>query len=283
MGVLLPVEYTPLCSANIKIGQIFESKIFTVRQTSHDKTTVALMGSLAQKPRGITKRLLPGELWGWARALSPTFGRLNEVVLSRAMWDIHGTANPSALLFSRTKILSLGERHGLVFCTTQTETFTLDNEMLLLSAVDEVLLAHDCNKKPFFSEPPPRYVFPFLLVNPRYDNEHTVYFRWSWNESEWKNNIHTDSYARECGFKNALPEFVVYMDWIYHAVEESRWFLNKEPITIQLTKVLPLYRDETVRVITNRGGEEYLHIRFLNKEGAERVTAVAAPLGRLHF
>lgn len=282
MSVPLPVEYTPLSTENLKVGQVFESGVFFIRQASHDKAVAALLESLAEKPRGIANYLLPGELWWWARALSPTFGRLNEVLLSKTTWDIHDTMSPESLLFARTKVLSFEERHGLVFCTTQTETRALIDGSLLLRAVDEVLLAHDC-KKPFFSEPSPRHVFPFLLANPRYDNEHTVYFRWSWDESDWKNNIHTDSYARECGFESGLPEFVTYMDWAYHAVEGSGWFVDNEPITIQLTKVLPLYRGETVRVITNREGEEQLHIRFLNKDGAERVVAVAEPLGRAHL
>lgn len=273
MSVPLPVEYTPLSASYLKVGQVFQSGSYVIQQASHDKTVAALCGSVAgsQSPwRKLRDGLLSSELWGWARALSPTFGRLNEVLLSKATWEICGGEFPERTLCATTKVMSFEERHGLVFCTMQTETFATSGRVLL-RAVDEVLLAHDC-QKPFFKEPPSRFAEPFLLASTRYNDVHTVYFRWPWDESVWKNNIHTDSYARECGFERGLPEFVTYMDWIEYAVDESNWF-SPASITVQLVKVLPLYHGEKVRVVTCRDGRN-LHVLFLNENGAERVKAV---------
>lgn len=284
MSAPLSVEYTPLSASRIKVGQVFHSGNYVIRQASHDKAVAALFESVAggQLPwyRKIRDGLLSSELWGWARALSPTFGRLNEVVLSKATWEICDGEFPGRMLYATTEVMSIEERHGLVFCTMQTETFATDGK-LLLRAVDEVLLAHDC-KKPFFKEPSPRFAESFLLANTRYDDVHTVYFRWPWDESVWKNNIHTDQYAIECGFERGLPEFVTYMDWIEYAVDESNWF-SPAAITVQLVKVLPLYHGEKARVVTYRNGENGLHVLFLNKDGAERVRAVVTQLVCAHL
>lgn len=259
------IECVPLNTSHIKKGQVFASGPFYVRRVFGNDT------------------ILLSELWGLAR-VSPTFG-LGEIVPSRATWDVHGILYQDCLSLATSEIVSLEERHGLVFCTIRTETTAALGSRLLLRAVDEVLLSRYC-RKPFFKEPVPRYVEPFLLKNPLYDNERIVPAdsRAVRLGTEKEDDLYAnDSYAKACGFEHALPEFVTYMDWAYHAVQESRWFLNGGPITIQLTKVLPLYRGETVRVITHREGEEELQVLFINKDGAVRVTAVAEPLGCAHL
>lgn len=258
------IECVPLNTSHIKKGQVFESGVFYVRGVFGDDDAI-----------------LPSKLWGLAQ-VSPTFG-LGEIVPSRSTWDLYGNGRPERPLLAASKITSLEEKHGLIFCTARTETIDALSGRLLLRTIDEVLLSRYC-KKPFFREPAPQYVEPFRLKNPLYNNERIVLADSVTARPEKEDNIHTDdSYAKACGFQHALPEFVTYMDWAYNAVQESRWFMNNGPITIRLTMVLPLYRGETVRVITNREGEEQLHIRFLNKDGAERVMAVAEPLGCAHL
>lgn len=257
------IECAPLSTSRVRVGQVFESGAFYLRRAFIDNDPILL-----------------SELWGLRRA-SPTFG-LNETVPSKSAWDVYGTGRLECPLLSTSEIMSLEEKYGLVFCTMRTETIDALSSRLLLRTTDEMLLSRYC-RKPFFIESHPQHVESFLLKNPIYDKEYTVFVDSETVRAGEESSIHTDSYAKSCGFKSALPKFVTYIDRIHHAIQESGWFLKNEPITIQLTKALPLYHSETVRVITHRNGEEELRVLFLNKDGAVRVTAVATPLGRAHL
>jgi hypothetical protein len=265
-GDPLPVTYVPLSATNLVEGQVFPID-FRVRPSSHDKTVSELFSSVCRRPahEEAYRRLLPSELWAMARALSACFGRLNELVLARTAWMIQDTVDPDAPLRART-VMSRVRRGRRPICTTSTETRD-EAGALLLSAEDDVLLMHDC-PKPFFVERPS--VSPPPPAETRYRNEHRVYCRYEWDPAIWVNNIHTDAYARACGFEKGLPEFPVYMDWVYHAAVQADW-ITGPPFSIALHKILPIYIGELVDVVAYEE-EGALRVRFI-RDGMDRLVA----------
>jgi hypothetical protein len=265
----LPVEYTPMSSRTLAEGQTFGLS-FRVHPSSHDKTLSGLLESVGAplKPEAAYSCLLPSELWAMARVLSSVFGRLNELVLARTAWAMHGTTAPGAPLQARTVVGRI-RKGRMPICTTHTDTFT-ESGVPLVHAVDDILLTHDC-AKPFFVErsiASPPAGDPLL-----YRAVHRVYCRFEWDPLIWVNNIHTDEYARQCGFDRGLPEFPVYMDWIYHAAVQAGW-LRGGPFSIKLRKILPIYTGDVVEVIAYQDGDS-LQVRFL-KDGADRLVATVA-------
>ncbi len=266
----LPLEYTPLSASHLSEGQTF-TIAFQVQPSSHDKTVSALFDSVDHPParEDVYRRLLPSELWSMARVLSAAFGRLNELVLMRTAWAIHGTEAPGTPLTAKTAITRVRKGRRPI-CTTLTETRGAA-DALLVRADDDVLLMHDC-PMPFYVE---RYV-PAGPVPARvlYRASHKVYCRYTWDPAIWINNIHTDDYARQCGFEKGLPEFPVYMDWIYHAAVQAGW-IDGPPFSIGLQKILPIYPDDLVDVIACEE-DGRLQVRFI-REGMDRLVASVVP------
>ncbi len=271
----LPVEYTPMSLTNIRKANSYDDVIFAVKEKSHQKTVAGLLGSLEPGARGDwydDRTLLPSEQWGFARVLCRTFGRLNEVALGASQWELYRFASIGDTLRSRTWITGTSSRRGLAFMDAVTETFHDPSGFLLQRCHDRLILTHDCTK-PFFAEPKP--VAPALPDGLLYDNKHTVYHRYPWDPGVWQNNIHVDEYAQLCGFAGALPEFVTYMDWVFHVAKCSRTSIDR-PFTIKLQKVLPMYLGESMRLVSWQD-DNRLQVRFLKGE-MERVIARVAPL-----
>jgi hypothetical protein len=271
---VLPVEYVPMSRTNMKAGDAFDDVTYRLRESSHAKTLEGLINSLPDSGRSEVhySSLLPSEHWGLARVLCRTFGRLNEVAIGGAAWDIFGLAEIGSTLRSRARILGTSWKRGLAFCDTLHETFDADSDRLLLRCRDRMILTHDCTK-PFFFEPEP--VVTELPAELLYDRRHVVYHRYPWDPSLWENNIHVDDYAQACGFARGLPEFVTYMDWIYHIAMQSAWQEGR-PLSIKFQKVLPMYLGDSPRVVSWAEGD-CLQVRFL-KDGEERVVAKVLPL-----
>lgn len=273
-GEILPVDYIPMSLANLKPSAEFDETSFRLRESSHQKTLDGLINSLQdfRAPEEAYTTLLPSEHWGLARVLCRTFGRLNEVAIGGAAWEIFGLAEVGATLRSRARIVATSSKRGLAFCDTLHETFDAGTDRLLIRCRDRMILTHDC-EKPFFFEPEP--VVPEVPAQLLYDNRHIVYHRYPWPASLWENNIHVDDYAQLCGFERGLPEFVTYMDWIYHVATQSGWPTDR-PFSIRFLKILPMYLGDTPRVVAWAEGDA-LQVRFL-KDGEERVCARLAPL-----
>jgi hypothetical protein len=254
----LPVEYTPFSQRTIQQGQTFAIR-FDVQPASHQKTVARLFESVSRPPVNTQayESLLPSEQWAMARVLSSAFGRLNELVLMRTAWQVAGRVPAGSPLSARTTIVSVRGGGRLPRCTTQTDTFDAAGT-LLVRGDDDVLLSHDC-EKPFYVERP----VESAPVPPdvRYRARHVVYCRYVWDPSIWVNNIHTDEYARSCGFEGGLPEFPVYIDWVYHAAIQSGW-ISEPPFTIALRHILPMYVGETVEVVAYEE-KDSLVVRFL--------------------
>ena len=262
----LPVGYTPFCISTARTGDVYTHR-FQVKESSHLKTVSALLGSVGSTmtPAQTYGSLLPSELWAMARVLSSAYGRMNELALVRTVWHVYGTVESSTPLRARTTIgrIRVGR---LPRCTTHSETTDADGR-LLLQAADDVLMTHDC-KKPFYEErPTPSARIPREL---RYRHSHKVYFRYQWDPSLWFNNLHTDRYAQLCGFKKGVPEFPVYMDWIYHVACQTGWFKGGR-FSIRIRRILPMYADDVVEVIAYEQ-DGNLTARFI-KDGVDRLVA----------
>ena len=268
MATDLPIEYTPLSQSNLEIGTEFGPVDFSVTLPSHEKSRELLEKSDFHKQTRITTPyLFPSEMWGWARVLSAYFGRLNEAAVSRATWEIYRTALPDLKLRAKSKIMNVETRNGLPFATAKTITEDSDGN-ILTQCLDELLLLHDvaCS---FYQE---RGKETFIPKNPTYDKTRRVYFRYDWDNGKWLNNIHTDEYARRFGYERGLPEFIMYMDWIFLSQLEQFGedaYVNR---TIKLNKILPIYKDEIIRITETRV-VQHSTIQFF-RENQERVNAM---------
>jgi hypothetical protein len=263
---LLPVEYTPLSHSNLETGIEFGGVEFCVSKDSHDKTLRMLNDSdLEGKTKINTPCLLPSEMWGLARVLSQTFGRLNEIAASHSSWEVRGTVLPEAPLTATTRIAKKYSRNSRPFVEIEHETRDCDGRTVL-RGVDELLLLHDVTHA-FYAEPEREKAQTVLPANRR----RRTYFRHQWDEEIWRNNIHTDSYARRFGYERGLPEFFIYMDWVFAELLKKEGQKAYEGTTIQLRRVLPLYENDVVDIVLDATPQRTI-VRFL-KEGHERLVA----------
>lgn len=258
----------PFSLATLEQGRTYGKVFFSVNQESHQKTVDLLLRSMELKPsdKHTYGLLLPSELWAMARVFSQSFGKLNEVGLARAVWHIAGSVKPSCPLAASATVTAKIPKGSMAFCGTQTDTCD-ESGKLLMRADDKILVVHDC-EKPFFVEPAhSQATIPDKVL---YRNRHTVYFRYEWDPAVWINNIHVDEYAQNCGFERGLPEFIIFMDWIYHAAVQCKW-VSEAPFVISLHKILPMYRDDIIDVIAYEHAG-CLQIRLL-RTGTERLVA----------
>ncbi len=258
----------PFSLCALEQGKNYGQALFTVNQESHQKTVELLLKSMDRKPaeKEPYPLLLPSELWAMARVFSQSFGRLNEVGLARAVWRVEGGVKPASPLVAAATVTSKIPKGNMAFCSTRTDTCDASGK-LLMRAEDKILMVHDC-EKPFFTEP--AYSEAAIPDNILYRNRHCVYFRYEWDPAVWINNIHIDEYAQHCGFERGLPEFIIFMDWIYHAAVQSNW-ISDQPFLISLHKILPMYRNDTIDVVAfEQNG--CLHVRLL-RAGMERIVA----------
>lgn len=258
----------PFSLTTLELGKDYGKIFFTVNQESHQKTVELLLNSMEQKPaeKNPYPLLLPSEMWAMARVFSQSFGRLNEVGLGRAVWRVEGAGRPSWPLVASATVTGKIPKGNLAICSTQTDTCDA-NGKLLMRAEDKILMVHDC-KKPFFVEP--AYSETVIPEKALYRNQHSVYFRYEWDPAVWINNIHVDEYAQSCGFERGLPEFIIFMDWIYHAAAQCNW-INDGPFCISLHKILPMYRNDVIDVIAFEHNG-CLQVRLV-RAGMERIVA----------
>src|SRR3989344_2928927 len=230
-----PVEYDPLTIALLEAqGKDWMSPVsFRVSSASHEKTVSLLNQNTTAKPMEYY-HLLPSELWGCARVLSNYFGRLNEVAVSK-----------------------IERRKGLSYATIETVTYSHSGRTTIdhMKQLDELLLLHEAPEG-FYKERE-------VEDNTEADMEvlRTVYFRYNWNKEIWKNNVHTDDYARRFGYKRGLPEFIMYIDWVFDA------FIRKTSMyaggfTIDVPLILPIYTEDKVTVKVKEDSKSH-EIRFV--------------------
>ncbi len=239
-----PIEYDPLTRAALEAQPELGPVHFQVSSGSHAKTNLLLNQHTSAEPVRY-ETLLPSELWGCARVLSQYFGRLNEIAVSKTTWELSGKAYPEEELTASSRLLRTEKRKGLSFALVETTTSTVSGTPLL-KQLDELLLYHQAQEGWRYQEREVPDLEPFETSIPR-----TVYFRHSWNPEIWKNNIHTDEYARKWGYHQALPEFIMYLDWIFDAVyrqEQEKAFASQ----LDLPLILPVYEGDSITVRLQR-------------------------------
>src|SRR3989344_2561662 len=261
MDTDLPIEYTPLSLSNLDVGVKFGPLEFIVSHETHEKARrLAEESDINQETRITTPYLFPSEMWAWARVFSSYFGRLNEVAVSRATWRISGKSLPMQKLTARSKVTNTQIRNNLPFATAESVTQDGSGNTLIHS-VDEILLLHDVHF-PFYQERAKETPLP---ENQPYERTKRVYFRYAWDNGKWLNNIHTDEYARKFGYERGLPEFIMYMDWIFLSQLEPRGENAYDNITIELRKILPIYKDEIIK-ITGDEGAQHQTVQFFRRK-----------------
>jgi len=114
-------------------------------------------------------------------------------------------------------------RRGICFARFLSQTKN-SKEVALLEAEDTVMLANGC------SDDVLKTAVANSLTNPstvNVENENEMLARWtlrmrfSWLEEKWRNNIHTNSYARSLGYTGPLVEGPAVVDrvlWIHEAL-----------------------------------------------------------------
>jgi len=262
-----PWNYTPLVSNLFEEGMEFEPHKFKVSRASHEKTINLLKNSYNPKLKLNISSLLPSEMWGWARVLSQSFGRLNEVMATKVNWQIYGYGNPDEELTAYSKVLNLENRRELPLVTIETIVSDSKNK-ILMKTEDECLMLHEVNRPVYnFSRENSELVKGLTQRKIIDRRDVQVYFRWDWKLEIWKNNIHTDEYARKFGFERGLPEFAVYMDWLFLSqflqTQKSLGRMN-----IEVEKIKPFYEKDKLEIIsleTEKSNEQ--EVCFLTKEG----------------
>ena len=264
----LPIEYTPVTLNEISIGDKFGPIKFSISEKTDKKTKSYLENSDLQ---GQTKLnfnfLMPSDMWGLARLFSQKYGRANETLLAKSFWEIRGYSFPKEDLFTEFEIKNTFEVDGLPFMVAETLTKNV-NGKILLKSIDQILLLHNVNKK-FYIEKNEQLA---ILDNPDYFCEREVYFRHKWNENKWKNNIHTKDYAQKFGFKEEIPEFINYMDWIFLASNE-KMDENSYNKSINLKGLLPMYKKDVLLITSKKIGNVRLVRGSLKNNLSGRFTA----------
>ncbi len=264
----IPLEYTPLSINNLEVGMEFGPLEFTTKISSHIKSKSLLEESDVNGQTHINSPyLFPSEMWGWARVFSSYFGRLNEVAVSKAKWDIFRAVNPGENLVARSKVLNVEVRKNIPF--TLSETITEDKQgKRVISCLDELILLHDVDFK-FYVERGKESDVPF---DNSYDRTRRVYFRHEWDNGKWINNIHTNKYAQKFGYEKGIPEFNMYMDWIFLSELERFGGFAYKNVSINIEKILPIYSGEEIRILGRRVGEKN-KVQFFRKN-QERLRAI---------
>ncbi len=257
----MPIEYIPLKYENVIVGQEYGPLSYIVKPHSHLKTLRLLENSQLNGHEHMhTDLLLPSEIWGWARTLSKYFGRLNAIAVTNSRWEIFGSALADQLLIASTEISNKYIRRGLPYIEAITTTKN-EHGQILLKAKETVLLTSDITA-PFYVEKDKPAIH--LPESPIYDVTRKVYFRHQWNGNEWKNNMHVDDYAQSFGYKRGLPEFIVYMDWIFMTVFSRLGEMAFNRICIETDKILPIYEGEAIRIVSEKTAPFSYDVRFFN-------------------
>ena len=265
-------EYVPLSQETVQEGQVFGPISFAISHHTRDKTVQLIEEADLEGNKSIDfPYLMPSDMWGWARTLSRYFGRLNEVILAKSTWDILGKALPEEELTARAEIKRVVELKRLPFVQVETITRNKEDNPLLISN-DFVLMLHGLEKQVYDG----RTVTSPIPEDFAYHSRREIYFRHVWNETKWRNNIHTRDYAQKFGFKEELPEFITYMDnisAILVALEGEKLF---DGTSIDLKRILPLYKGDIIDLYAERETEQGpTTIRaFLDGQDDERFLAV---------
>lgn len=222
----LPVEYVPLNSNSLKVGEIFGPLPFQISMDSHQHHGEYIWSGGGSSAASVN--LYPFEFWPLPRVLSQfRFGRLNEVISVRATREIRFRPEPSEMLFGQTRVKAIENHHGLCFGFFESRTVSESGECLF--ATDTLLLANDCVQsklKQAVEKTKEARVFGKVDAEAAILTAWTLQMRFPWPTAKWHNNIHTEDYARSLGYERALVEGPGIVDVVCSFHESRRGPLN---------------------------------------------------------
>lgn len=268
----LPAEYRPMRFEDFELGMKFGPIEFIVSQETHQKTLDFLnKNEIDENGQSCGKlanpHLLVGDYWGFARVLSSYFGRLNEAIAANAQWEISGNVSPNEKLNASSIVIGKEKRKGLPFINFTT-IVKQGTENKLVSN-DEILLLADINSK-FYSEKEINFD-DLSFAKEIYRKKRIVDFRYDWDPEKWKNNIHTDEYARKFGYEKGLPEFITYNNMMFAAFLDL-YGNEVYHMSMRSKKYLPLYKGDKVDIAVYKISELEHRARFF-RNGNIRVDA----------
>ena len=90
-------------------------------------------------------------------------------------------------------------------------------------------------------------------------NSLILFFRHEWNDKIWKNNIHTESYAKYLGYDKGLIEAPCFVDILLSNIEVGKLMKNK--ISFKWEYYAPLYHGISVNVFLEE--DEKIHTLYV--------------------
>lgn len=115
---------------------------------------------------------------------------------------------PNRKLFGRTVVELVAKRKGLCFGFFKSSTSTEDGEVCM-NAEDVLLLANGCDPEKLrmvVTQAIASNVLVSVDSSSSVLGSWTLSMRYAWPDDKWRNNIHTDVYARVLGYEGGLVE-----------------------------------------------------------------------------
>lgn len=217
-----PRDYTPLAPETLEVGTVYGPMTFVVSERSHASHRAFLSAAGLNAPSD--PHLSPHELWPLARVLPAAgFGPLNEVISVRGSRELGSRTTAGQQLKATVAVERVILRGGLCFATLQSRTEdTVDPGLTFLVASDTIVLAHACDAAALLAAIAALANGRRLIVESptAVIHEWTLAMRYPWPEAQWKNNIHTPTYAGALGYSRPLVEGPGVADAIF-ALHES--------------------------------------------------------------
>lgn len=259
----LPIEYTPLTEHSLKSGDRFGPLAFQISDSSHKHHLEFIAKCVGEGAAVVgSDSLYPFEFWPLPRVLSQwRFGRLNEVISVRAQRTVMVCPKADQRLLGQTSVRSVTMQNGLCFGFFQSIT-KLPNGDPCMTAEDVLLLVNGCDPDKL-REIVAQAVANMSLISVT-DQELTdqksflkswsLRMRYTWPQTKWKNNIHTDVYARALGYERALVEGPGVADVVY-AYDAARFGLPQK-FRLSWKYLAPLYETTKVLLARQRSSNE---------------------------
>lgn len=228
-------SYIPLNGDNLHNGARFGPIKFRIKCASHAHHLDYLRRENKTGCFPFEREFLfPFEMFPLPRVLSKTFKRLNEILSIKCERKVHRLPPPHEELFAHTIVEKIFKKRGLCFAVFKSYTF--DEEMRpLMSSVDKALLINDSDRDKLRALIINRRPVSIKSVGGKLSQvgEFTLGFRYTWDESVWVNNIHTDTFAKSLGFNRGLIEAPAFMDVLLSGKESGMLLRERTNIAWQ--------------------------------------------------
>jgi hypothetical protein len=244
-------DYIPLNPSTIKTGQYFGIYKYSITEKSHEHHKEYLKKGNGDNLFNFKKEFLfPFEIFPFPRVLSMLGGykKVNEIISIYGERKIYRLPQLDEILCGEVFIDKIFVRNGIVFGYYTSVTKTSKGETLMIS-IDKSILFNETDKVKFRSminKDKENILKPPINENVKLVNTTELFFRHTWDDSIWKNNIHTDSYARSLGFEKGLIEAPCFVDILLTNRHTAELLENKLSVKWNYTR--PLYHGIKVKI-----------------------------------